>query len=180
MRPHRRRWRIQLPIPLLLCHIILRPGDNPHAAVVAAMNQAGVGAGHSLTPPGSPFHVTGNVNADDGNGGRVAAGGSGPGSPLSSSSTAAPAPPPPPRPGHRDPVTGGPVKQPSWMRRGYSSSDLNDSQPDNMGYERAPEGNWAQRRNLPPVPTNVPQPVSHQASLSSLTRFYTNFLSHDI
>ena len=142
----------------------LRPGDNPHAAALAAMNQAGVGAGHSLSPPGSPFHSTTNI-VGNGNGNGLPPGVNGMNGPSPASQLSPVGPPPPPRPGHRDPETGEPLRKPSWMRRGYSSSDLHDSQPDNMGYERAPEGNWARRRDLPPVPTNVPQPVSHQFPL---------------
>ena len=135
----------------------LKPGDNPHLYAHSFENAAGVGAGHSLTPPHSPFHRP--------QSGQFMNSGETIGPPTQENGTPlSPAPVPPNLPPRPDQDPRGKLKRRERPRRGASrsTSDVNELRP-SMADEREPEGNWGrERRELPNVPTNVPQPVSHR------------------
>lgn len=138
----------------------LRPGDNPHEQIAlqnlsldhgdVPIGMAGVGAGHCLTPPHSPFHKPAQLQQE-----KV---------------LLSPIPPTPPlrpteahraSPGYFPPVPPRP--------RAGKGRDTADYEQNGEGYASDPGhsiGNIVRRpsrrqlRQLPPIPTNVPQPVS--------------------
>lgn len=122
----------------------LRPGDNPHlpprpVAIPSAVDEAppggiaGVGAGHSLTPPQSPFHRQGQLR----NQRRM--------------STSLPEPEQNGQASFNS--RGRPVSQD--YHGGLDTDDFEAA-----GYETDPGPVVSGRRALPLPPTNVPPPVS--------------------
>ena len=123
----------------------LRPGDVP-------IGMAGVGAGHCLTPPHSPFHKPAQLQQE-----KV---------------LLSPIPPTPPlRPTEAHRASPGYFPQvPPRPRAGKGrDTDKADYEQNGEGYASDPGhsiGNIVRRpsrrqlRQLPPIPTNVPQPVS--------------------
>lgn len=132
----------------------LKRGDNPHVSVNTAppqppppINVAGVGAGHSLTPPGSPFHASAQLHHQS-----VL-------SPVPGSPTA---PSLPARPQVVPETTYVPtppsVPQSNFgMRRAVSAMDVDDGYSTDPGASSRARG---KRRALPALPTDVPVPVS--------------------
>lgn len=137
----------------------LKAGDNPHLAppppfpgTEDAGGFAGVGAGHSLTPPGSPFHKHGQLQSQ------------------ALVSTNLPTPPTTTSDHFHEPmgnagqVDNGGRKGKGRSGRGVSHDygaglDLDDFEA--AGYDTDPGPVvTGLRRALPPVPTNVPPPVS--------------------
>ena len=130
----------------------LRPGDNPHLYSPKPLEQpelpggfAGVGAGHSLTPPQSPFHTAGQVHAQNALLSPV------PQSPrVEEDALQAP------------PQFDEAIQENTRRNRGQSIDhrylDMNDFEA--AGYETDPGPVVSGRRHLPLPPTNVPAPVS--------------------
>jgi hypothetical protein len=122
----------------------LKPGDNPHlpprpVAIPPAPQEpppggiAGVGAGHSLTPPQSPFHKQGQLHHQ-----RRLSGGLQ--SPVGITTN-----------GHNGKGKGS-------SQDYHGALDWEDFEA--AGYETDPGPVVSGRRALPQVPTNVPPPVS--------------------
>ena len=142
----------------------IKPGDNPHeppAQDAPSIRHAGLGAGHSLTPPHSPFHSAG-LNHHSTALSPV------PGSPKfpmppprSAAVRRSSKPPtPPPRPTGVPASTFGPATEPHpgiGMRRNASAMDVDEGYLTDPGVSNRARG---KRRALPALPTNVPVPVS--------------------
>jgi hypothetical protein len=143
----------------------LQPGDNPHLSphlsppppfpgTEDAAGFAGVGAGHSLTPPGSPFHKQGQLQSQ------------------ALISPSLPTPPTTSSDRFHEPVGNvgqvGNAGRKGKGRSGRGAShdygaglDLDDFEA--AGYDTDPGPVvTGVRRALPPVPTNVPPPVSRR------------------
>jgi len=133
----------------------LKAGDNPHAAFPTPpprpeVNVAGMGAGHSLTPPQSPFHSAAKIHHNSLL------------SPVPGSPSALPnGPPTPPlRPPGLPVSTYEPQSAPQagrGMRRAASAMDVDDGYSTDPGVSARGRG---KRRALPALPTDVPAPVS--------------------
>ena len=122
----------------------LRPGDNPHlpprpVPVPPPVEElppggiAGVGAGHSLTPPQSPFHKQGQLHHKR----RLSGGLPAPGDIINSSNNG---------------------KGRAGSQELHGGLDLDDFEA--AGYDTDPGPVVSGRRALPQPPTNVPPPVS--------------------
>ena len=142
----------------------IKPGDNPHGPVAQdapPLNHAGLGAGHSLTPPHSPFHSVGpNHNST--------AISHVPGSPKFPLPPPRPKavprssipPTPPPRPTVVPGSTFDPASEPHpgiGMRRAASAMDVDEGYLTDPSVSNRARG---KRRALPALPTDVPAPVS--------------------
>jgi hypothetical protein len=135
----------------------LKPGDNPHDNTWAPPpNMAGLGTGHSLTPPGSPVHSSAARRNQEML------------SPIPQSPrTRGPEPPTPPQEFFDQQNAGyfsGP-SSPDSNERGFRAMNITDD-----GYTTDPGGPGllarrnGRRRSLPAVPSDVPTPVSTQSN----------------
>lgn len=131
----------------------LKPGDNPHATSWSPPpNLAGLGMGHSLSPPGSPVHSA----AARQNQAML--------SPVPQSPLAPPSPSTPYsdqqyRVQYSQPSVSTPYSGEDY-ERGFSAMSVNDEN----GYTTDPGGQGLRRgsrrrRSLPSVPSDVPTPV---------------------